>query len=63
MSDLKKSGIECFNLIVDDSKSVAACHAEVQKTLDGKGLDFLINNAGISMVLQCGPIQNADKST
>lgn len=49
MNDLQTSGIECFSLVVDDPTSVAACHEKVRKALDGKGLDFLINNAGKSM--------------
>jgi 1-acylglycerone phosphate reductase len=47
ISDLGEAGIECVALSVDDPKSVASCHEEMVKLLDGNGLDFLFNNAGI----------------
>jgi len=48
MSDLKEGlGIECLELSVDDPKSIQSCYEAVQKLLNGKGLDYLINNAGI----------------
>jgi len=49
ISDLEKSGIECVALSVDDPNSVASCHEEIVKLLDGNGLDFLFNNAGMGM--------------
>ncbi|PVH92561.1 putative short chain dehydrogenase/reductase [Periconia macrospinosa] len=49
ISGLKESGIECVGLTIDDLASVAACHEEVVKLLDGKGLDYLFNNAGIAV--------------
>lgn len=47
ISDLKEAGIECVALTVDDPKSVAACHEEVVRLLNGTGLDYLFNNAGM----------------
>jgi 1-acylglycerone phosphate reductase len=47
ISDLKELGIECVVLSVDDPASVALCHEAVAKKLDGCGLDFLFNNAGL----------------
>ncbi len=49
ISDLKDAGIHYVHLSVDDPISVAACHEEVVKALDGKGLDYLFNNAGLCM--------------
>ena len=48
MSDLKEDlGIECLELSIDDPKSISSCYESVEKLLNGKGLDYLINNAGI----------------
>jgi len=48
MSDLKSDlGIECLSLDVKDLASVSICFAEVEKRVDGKGLDYLVNNAGV----------------
>lgn len=46
IAGLKELGVDCVALTVDDPKSVAACHEEVVKLLEGKGLDYLVNNAG-----------------
>ncbi|KAF2105567.1 putative short chain dehydrogenase/reductase [Lophiotrema nucula] len=46
LGDLEELGVECIPLAVDDPMSVAACHATVTAMLDGKGLDYLLNNAG-----------------
>ena len=35
--------------MVDDPNSVVACHATGNGLLDGKGFDYLVNNAGIGM--------------
>ncbi|CAI6288090.1 unnamed protein product [Periconia digitata] len=48
ISDLKKSGIECLSLTVDEPASVAAFREEVVKLLGGQGLDYLFNNAGMA---------------
>ncbi|KAF1949667.1 short chain dehydrogenase/reductase [Byssothecium circinans] len=49
ISDLKESGIECVALTVDDPVSVASVHEEIVRLLEGKGLDFLFNNAGMAV--------------
>jgi NAD(P)-dependent dehydrogenase (short-subunit alcohol dehydrogenase family) len=49
ISDLKEAGIECITLTVDDPKSVAACHEEMVGLLNGEGLDYLFNNAGMGL--------------
>jgi 1-acylglycerone phosphate reductase len=46
IDDLAALGIETLDLVVDDEQSVKSCCAEVEKRLGGKGLDFLVNNAG-----------------
>ncbi|CAG8972457.1 hypothetical protein HYALB_00001146 [Hymenoscyphus albidus] len=50
ITDLKELGIECLHLIVDDTESVKACHEKAVQILNGRGLDFLINNAGKTIV-------------
>lgn len=47
ISDLNELGIECVVLSVDDPNSVAACHEAVVKKLEGRGIDYLFNNAGM----------------
>jgi 1-acylglycerone phosphate reductase len=49
LPELAVKGIETLSLVVDDSKSVKACYEEVRERLNGKGLDYLVNNAGRSM--------------
>ncbi|EAW13337.1 SDR family oxidoreductase [Aspergillus clavatus NRRL 1] len=46
IDDLAALGIETVDLVVDDEESVKSCYAEVDKRLGGKGLDYLVNNAG-----------------
>lgn len=46
IASLQDFGIECVSLVVDDPTSVAECHEEVRRLLAGRGLDFVINNAG-----------------
>ena len=48
LSNLTEKGIEALSLTVDDHESVKACYAEVEKCVGGRGLDFLVNNAGRS---------------
>lgn len=47
---LEEEGIDCVSLVVDDPVSVAKCHKTVKTLLRGKGLDFLINNAGRTVI-------------
>jgi len=56
ISNLEEFGIECVSLTVDNPKSVAECHEKVKQLLKGKGLDFLINNAGKSMASVISPL-------
>ncbi|KAI9732544.1 MAG: hypothetical protein M1834_003879 [Cirrosporium novae-zelandiae] len=44
--DLTAEGIEGISLTVDDPESVRQCFEEVERLTGGKGLDFLVNNAG-----------------
>ncbi|KAL3441915.1 hypothetical protein BJX65DRAFT_241986 [Aspergillus insuetus] len=46
IDDLAALGVETLSLTVDDEKSVQLCLAEVEERLGGKGLDYLVNNAG-----------------
>lgn len=47
MQDLMSvPGIDCIRLDVSDAESVSACFREMESRLDGKGLDYLVNNAG-----------------
>ena len=56
MSDLKSDlGIECLSLDVKDLASVSICFAEVEKRVDGKGLDYLVNNAGVGTPFSSSP--------
>jgi len=48
LADLQEIGIECVALRVDDEKSISACYEQVSPLLEGKGLHYLINNAGQS---------------
>lgn len=49
IDELKAKGIETLSLVVDDDESIQACYKQVRKLLGGKGLDYLVNNAGRSM--------------
>ncbi|EDN11243.1 short chain dehydrogenase/reductase [Histoplasma capsulatum] len=44
---LKEQGIETLSLVVDKEESRKACRDEVELLLKGKGLDYLVNNAGL----------------
>ncbi|KAF9892371.1 hypothetical protein FE257_002148 [Aspergillus nanangensis] len=46
IEDLASIGVETLSLVVDDENSVRLCYEKVEKLLDGKGLDYLVNNAG-----------------
>ncbi|KAL4965376.1 SDR family oxidoreductase [Aspergillus stella-maris] len=46
LEDLASLGIETLSLTVDDEDSVQLCFAEVERRLEDKGLDYLVNNAG-----------------
>ncbi|KAB8231042.1 SDR family oxidoreductase [Aspergillus alliaceus] len=46
LENLAALGIETLSLIVDDPESVQSCYVEVRERLGGKGLDYLVNNAG-----------------
>jgi NAD(P)-dependent dehydrogenase (short-subunit alcohol dehydrogenase family) len=49
LSELASHGIEPMSLTVDDTASVEACYQELRTKLGpGKGLDYLVNNAGRS---------------
>lgn len=50
VSDLKALGIECLTLTVDDPGSVTICHNQLVTLLNGQGLDYLVNNAGLGML-------------
>ncbi|EGC45547.1 short chain dehydrogenase/reductase [Histoplasma capsulatum var. duboisii H88] len=44
---LEEQGIETLSLVVDKEESRKACRDEVELLLKGKGLDYLVNNAGL----------------
>ncbi|KAJ5281984.1 hypothetical protein N7478_007356 [Penicillium angulare] len=45
--DTSSGRVELVKLNVSDQKSVSEVAGEVERVLQGKGLDFLINNAGV----------------
>ncbi|KAG5302037.1 short chain dehydrogenase/reductase [Histoplasma ohiense] len=45
---LKEQGIETLSLVVNKEESRKACCDEVELLLKGKGLDYLVNNAGLN---------------
>jgi len=51
ISELEELGMDTLQLDVTDAESVEACAAQVEKMLGGKGLDYLVNNAGICRLL------------
>lgn len=48
MSTLSKKGIETISLEVTDKASIDACLSHIREATTGKGLDMLINNAGVN---------------
>lgn len=51
LSSLSSSGIETLPLTVDSEPSIQSCLAEVTARTKGRGLDFLVNNAGRSYTI------------
>jgi len=51
VGDLAELGIETLSLVVDDPESVKASFADVETRLGDKGLDYLVNNAWVSILL------------
>ncbi|KIW32913.1 uncharacterized protein PV07_04426 [Cladophialophora immunda] len=49
--DLAEKGIETLSLVVDDDDSILSCFRSVEQLTDGRGLDYLVNNAGVSYVM------------
>ena len=50
LNDLATKGIDVMSLTVDDHQSVISCFEDLRQRLHGRGLDYLINNAGRSIV-------------
>lgn len=48
LDSLASQGIETLSLAVDDEDSIQSCLADVQRRTGGRGLDMLVNNAGIN---------------
>ncbi|OJD09784.1 hypothetical protein ACJ73_10092, partial [Blastomyces percursus] len=48
ITNLAEQGIETLSLVVDNEESRKACRAEIELLLKGKGLDYLVNNAGLN---------------
>ncbi|PYI31409.1 short chain dehydrogenase/reductase [Aspergillus indologenus CBS 114.80] len=46
LQDLASIGIETLSLEVDDQESVQRCFSDINAKLGGKGLNYLVNNAG-----------------
>ncbi|KAE8365685.1 hypothetical protein BDV27DRAFT_171450 [Aspergillus caelatus] len=51
LQSLTDLGIETLSLVVDDERSVQSCYAEVRARLGEKGLDYLVNNANGSYII------------
>ncbi|KAL2443867.1 Short-chain dehydrogenase virD [Exophiala dermatitidis] len=51
LTSLSGKGIETLSLVVDDDESILSCVATVEKLTGGRGLDYLVNNAGVSYVM------------
>ncbi|KEF59297.1 oxidoreductase [Exophiala aquamarina CBS 119918] len=51
LTGLADQGIETLELVVDNDESILATHLAVENLTQGRGLDFLINNAGVSYVM------------
>ncbi|EEP77759.1 conserved hypothetical protein [Uncinocarpus reesii 1704] len=47
LTDLKARGVETLDLEVDKEQSVLSCRDEIASLLEGKGLDYLVNNASV----------------
>ncbi|PGG95770.1 hypothetical protein GX51_08123 [Blastomyces parvus] len=48
ITNLEEQGIETLSLVVDKEESRKACREEIELLLKGKGLDYLVNNAGLN---------------
>ncbi|OAX80046.1 hypothetical protein ACJ72_05627 [Emergomyces africanus] len=48
ITSLNEHGIETLSLVVDKEESRKTCREEVELLLKGKGLDYLVNNAGLN---------------
>ncbi|OCT50994.1 NADPH-dependent 1-acyldihydroxyacetone phosphate reductase [Cladophialophora carrionii] len=51
ISDLSLQGIETLPLVVDDDESILSCFRDVEQLTEGRGLDYLVNNAGVSYIM------------
>ncbi|KIX02655.1 uncharacterized protein Z518_08597 [Rhinocladiella mackenziei CBS 650.93] len=51
LTTLSEKGIETLPLVVDNDESILACRASIEKLTAGRGLDYLINNAGVSYIM------------
>jgi 1-acylglycerone phosphate reductase len=51
LSSLASLGIETLSLTVDSESSIQSCLAQVTSITKGRGLDFLVNNAGRSYTM------------
>ncbi|KIW55738.1 hypothetical protein PV05_04467 [Exophiala xenobiotica] len=60
LASLSANGIETLSLVVDDDDSILACKATVEKLTNGRGLDYLVNNAGVSYIMPALDIDIAE---
>ncbi|KAK5274404.1 NADPH-dependent 1-acyl dihydroxyacetone phosphate reductase [Exophiala xenobiotica] len=60
LSSLSENGIETLPLVVDNDDSILACKASIEKLTNGRGLDYLVNNAGVSYVMPALDIDIAE---
>ncbi|KAI1627844.1 short chain dehydrogenase/reductase [Exophiala viscosa] len=51
LSTLSENGIETLSLVVDNDESIQSCKTALEKLTNGQGLDYLVNNAGVSYVM------------
>lgn len=60
MAALSKKGIETISLEVTDEQSINSCLDHVRTATEGRGLDMLINNAGINYTVPALDVDMGD---
>ncbi|KAJ9641236.1 NADPH-dependent 1-acyl dihydroxyacetone phosphate reductase [Knufia peltigerae] len=57
LTSLSEKGIETLSLVVDNDESIVSCKEAVERLTEGRGLDYLVNNAGVSYVMSALDIE------
>ncbi|KIW19804.1 hypothetical protein PV08_00379 [Exophiala spinifera] len=60
LTSLSEKGIETLSLVVDNDESIVSCREAVERLTKGRGLDYLVNNAGVSYVMSALDIDLAE---